>query len=213
MVYKKKFTKKTYRKRKLTKPQRRQVKTIVARETEWKQFDNITTATTASSAGTIIGGLILPSQGVADSQRTGDVIFIKSVSIHGNFICADATQMFRTILFRWRPDNAIDTPSVAKLLQDTSSLPWASAINETSLQAGKINILHDKTYAMVLNTQSGVKQFSWKFYGKKLGKKKIAFNSGAVTGMDQLYMLIISDSLAVAHPAINFNCRTIYSDA
>lgn len=217
MPYKRKAYRKTARtyrrKRKLTRPQKRQVRTLISRETEWKQFDSIGTAQTASSAGTILGGLILPAQGTADSQRSGDVIFIRSVSVHGNIVCSDATQMFRCIVFRWRPDNSVDTPSVAKILQDTSSLPWASALNETSLQAGKMNILLDKTYSMVLSTESAVRRFRWTFYGKRLGKKKIAFNSAAVTGMDQLYFLIISDSLAAGHPSMNYNCRTIYSDA
>lgn len=198
---------------KLNATQRREVKQLVSRETEWKQFDNITNAQTAQFTGTIIGGLILPPQGVGDSQRQGDVIFIRSVQITGNILCADATNMFRCILFRWRPDNLIDTPSIAKVLQDTVTLPYLSPINETSLQAGKINVILDKTYALVLNTTSSLKRFRWKFSGKRLGKKKIAFNSAAVTGMDQLYMLAVSDSTAISHPYISFNCRTIYSDA
>lgn len=187
---------------------------MVSKAIEWKHFDTYQSATAiASTTGVVFGGFCLPPRGTGENQRVGDVVRLSSFTVEGSMICSDATNIMRVIVFRWRPDNSIDSPSWTKILQDTTNLPFFSPINEASLQQSKIHVLLDKSYTMVLNTASGLKRFKWRFYGKRLGKKKLAFNTNAITGMDNIYMFMISDSLAVSHPAVQFQTRVVFTDA
>lgn len=66
---------------------------------------------------------------------------------------------------------------------------------------------------MTANGSNGDRLVLGKVWGRKIGKKKLVFNTaGATTGTDQFYLLAISDSTAAPHPSLGGYIRYNYVD-
>lgn len=196
--------------RRLTKKQLKQVKRIVTRSAEQKIYD-VTSATTGfTNAGTLIGPFQQIPQNIGDSQRIGDRIYLKNVHSRMSFIYGDGTNVIRMIWFQWYPNTASETPLVGTILQ---TLNPRSMINDTNQDGQKFRVMLDKTYAMTQNGSNGCIQKNFRFYGRRLPRKKLQYNPAATTGFNQIYCLFISDSIAAPNPTVDMVVRTTYVDS
>lgn len=150
----------------------------------------------------------LPPQGDNVSQRDGDQITIKKIVYNLQMAGADATNIVRVIIFRWSQNNNATVPAVTDVLQ---SLSPVSMYNYTNERSGKVHVLFDRTASLSLE---GTNCITWRgaLWGRKIGKKRLIFNATAINGVDQPYILFISDSVAVTHPSITGTLRMEYVD-
>lgn len=193
----------------LTKHQRSQVKRLVTRQQEIKAID--TGVLQSPTAAGIVSVLNMPAQGDSLSTRDGDEIVVKKLQFRLNMIIADTTNIVRLVVFRWADDNtlAANIPTPNQVLQTLSA---TSFYNYTTYRDGQMVPIYDRTWAL----SSGGDQDKFvkgSIYGKKLGKKKIIFDAAVITGNDQIYYMLISDSVGAPHPSVGGNFRMTYTDS
>lgn len=197
---------------KLNKRQVRQVKAIVGRETEDKTAF-VALGTTSAPAGplAVTAKLTAIGQGIASNQRTGDHIILKEVYLKVITEIADTYNTLRFIVFQWIPNDAVETPTVGAILQDPA-LGVYSHYNDTNLDGVKYRILLDRVY--LLNTGSYNRTMKgYRLFGKRLARKKLVFNPTATTGFNQIYTLMMSDSIAAPNPTFAYHCKVTFTDA
>lgn len=196
----------------LSRRQKQTVKRLIGLNAETDYYDNGLNASAVGVVSTIQGGLSTPIQGVADGQRVGDKLKAKLFNFRFNLIFGDPTQVVRVILFRWYEDNTV-APTAAQILQNPLGFPVTTGINHDTIKKGQLHVMFDKTYSMSGTGSSASIFRSIKIYGRKLGKKGIEFNNGAITGVNHIYALFQSDSTAAPNPVINWYSRLEYTDA
>lgn len=195
--------------RKLNPRQKKQVKRLITGTQELKAID---TAVLQSPTGAgLCQVLTMPSQGDSLSTRDGDEILLKKLSCRLNVISADNTNIVRLIVFRWRADNttAANVPIPTNILQNLNATAF---YNYTAFRSNEMTILYDKLVALS-STGSQDMIIRRDLYGKNLGKKRITFDAAVITGTDQIYYLLISDSVAAPHPQVGGYFRLEYTDS
>jgi len=200
--------------RKLNRRQRVEVKRIVGRQQEDKFFDVYTGATAVpSGTGVILGPYTVPAQGLTVNSRAGDVIQQRKLDQTYQLNGGDAVNSIRVIVFKWTPNDAFDVPTTAKILQDTVTLPWMSPFIDVSVEQHRFKVISDRLFTMVTASDTGVRLFRSSYFGRRLGKKKQTFNPAATTAAGNIYVLAVSDSIAVAHPNITISSRFHFTDS
>lgn len=189
----------------------------MGRQVQGKYLDNIQTAFAVPASGAIFGAFFIPTVGSAENQRIGDQIYQKK--LEAQIVLSlpqavpDVFNVVRLVLIKWHVDSASDVPTMAKIFQDTTTLPYLSRFNDSSIEANRFSVLFDKCYTMSSAGSNYVRTMKWLFYGKRLGKKKTVFNPGTTTGYDNVLLIAISDSAVASHPNIAFTVRAHYTDA
>lgn len=201
--------------KKLNKREISQVKRIVGLRTEDKYYDQIQDAISLVNTGLILGGLVIPVQGTGVKQRVGDSIMMKSLRVKYNIVAGDQNNAVRVMLVQWHDTNSINAPSLSKIAENTiDNLPFFN-YNYTNYSQNVFRVLYDKIH--VVGTSGGGLPYALTrtifLTGKKLGRKKIDFNPGVVTGDDQYYFIVAGDSGGVPHPNISYTSRAVYTDA
>jgi len=111
--------------------QKRQVKNIVSRQVELKQFDTTNSALGIASTGTFVGPFAAIPQGSADNYRVSDRLHMKRLWMRWTCVFGDATNFLRVVVFQWKANNATITPSVNAILQNPGA-PFLSPMNDTN---------------------------------------------------------------------------------
>jgi len=213
MVYYKR--KRTYKHRnnatrKLNNRQKRQVKRIVGVGRE-KKYHAYAAASTVG-ATPIIGLLTDIAQGVTDLTRIGYAVRLVMAEMRLVITISDPANLIRLILFRWTDYSSPSSiPGVADVLNNTG-FTFTSPPNVDNVRANRLFIMHDRLYSLAVgvNDQQLIKR---KFYGKKLGRKKIAWTGNSSAAANHMYFMIVSDSAAVTHPSFDINVYTYYTDS
>lgn len=193
--------------RKLNKRQKTQVKRLIGSRTESKIID--TAILNVADAAGVFQRLNTPAQGDAYNERAGDAIKLEKVSWRLSMTYADATNVLRMIVFRWGLDASVTSPTTSDVLQALNALAYPKYQTEVE---DRVRILSDRTYALSQNGRPNM-IVSGSLYGKKLGRKTLGFNQGTTNGVGQVFVLWISDSVAVSHPTIGGYFRMQYEDA
>lgn len=195
------------RQRKLNNRQKTQVKRLIGRRIESKVNDS-NVLQTVDASGTNIQRLAMPTVGDAYNERSGDVITLEKLQWRLNAAAGDTTNTLRMIIFRWLNDSQISTPTVSDILEANNSLAFVDYQSDQQ----KMQVLFDRTYAL---SAQGVPNriITGSLYGRKLGRKKLTFNQGLTTGVDQIFVYYQSDSVAIPHPGVAGYFRITYSDA
>lgn len=185
------------------------VKRLIAGRVEKKFNMYEPGSTSVSSIGIGVDLSAQIAQGDTDTTRDGDEIYYKSIRFRGSVLVSDTTNLVRFILFRWKPNS---TPSWAALLEGGG--PAASDVYRPFRKDYESNyhVVYDKLFTLN-TTDSNYRSFGASISGKKLGKKKCKYVAGGTTGIDHLWVFIISDSDAVSHPSINYNIISYYTDS
>lgn len=147
-------------------------------------------------------------QGDADSDRSGDQLYIKSIHWSWEVVGADATNRIRLIIFQWHGDSTANFPTAANLLQDTSTVAGDFGVFRKDTRKS-YTVLYDRDIAT--NTYNMNKVGKVNIY--KGFRKKVDFLAGTTGGSGQLFTALISDSSAVAHPSISSQCILRYTDS
>jgi len=197
--------------------QRKEVRALVREPMELKYNEDLRTDSFPSTtAGGIFQLSIIP-QGDTVTQRSGDQLMLKSLTIQGDVSVADGTNKVRFIVFQWRP---ITTPTIADIL---SAGVVAGTVDVYSLynfeKRSQYKILYDKRWVLMGNatsnypiTPASIINFKTVITKKLLKKLQYVSNSNSV-GHNQVWYLTLSDSAASYNPEISFVPRFEYYDA
>ncbi len=154
-------------------------------------------------------------QGYSQSERIGDVIWIKAISFRYEITTANADifNLARLIVFSWVPNTTSLTPGTSSVLEDYVSQGVQSFYNYESRQ--DVKVYYDKLVRMS-GTASAPTVASIQEYSGMLthpGKGiMIQYNPGAITGTRTFYTLVISDSAVTPYPQVNAWFRVYYTD-
>lgn len=150
------------------------------------------------------------SQGDTDTTRTGDKIRALTLTVKGNLICADTTNVVRLLIVCNYNGGTSSTLQDFLEAGDTTGYQWMSLRSHD--RVGKYAILWDRTFN--LSTAGSKYQACFK-KTIKLSKKmsEITYSSGGTSPlMNSLYLIAISDSSAVTHPTMNYYARLRFTD-
>lgn len=185
---------KTYVKKALTENKETNWKTVYEPEAVEQSYD-VPIITKLSS--------VIPNPGI--NTREGSRI--QPISLSVNFIHATAAvyNYSRVIIFQWKPDDNIEVPTQAKILEHPSSAYSITSpyVNEY-VKRKKFKVLKDKMCLNQTNTTTGVSHY--KFNITKFNNKFINYNNGTddVTGKNNIYMLSFSNTaIATNGPTIS----------
>jgi len=160
--------------------------------------------TTISNSGTIIR-MVDIAQGDGDGQRTGNSILIRSINLKMAFFQhASATDtLYRVILLQDKQQQADTNPTVADILESTSTL---SPLNSDTV--GRFKILKN-WFFHTSDASDTVKHFNF-FLNLR---QHMRYNGSASTDYqkDGIYLLLLSDQ-STNTPTIYYNKRVSYHD-
>lgn len=173
-----------------------------------KKFMDVTFNNSVSTGGTFVL-LTSTSLGTTDSSmRVGDQIKLHSLQIRGQLQNADNWNYARIIVFRWNVNNVFRVPQMLDILQDLS-YPWLSPYRFDAQRQGLFTIFKDK----VIQTDNDDPTAKFKFNLLKKLNSRIDYDGGTGDGKGHIYVLMVTDSAAVTHPAVVFLARTVFTDA
>lgn len=184
-----------------------QVKRLINHDEEVKWFD--TTLTLTPSYNGQIQDLTPIAQGDGENYRDGSECILKSVEMRYKINSYDNPgNLFRVILFRWKPDSALVAPAWTSVCYTNGSY-YAPLSPYNSDYRDQFTIVYDKLHSVdtVTNIQLA------RTLKIKLSKIKVKFSATSTEGSNKLYLAVCSDSASTGHPPILFNCRVRYTDS
>lgn len=186
------------------------VKSQQTRQLETKYYNWFSNTLSPDYSGTLFDITSYISAGTTVSGRVGDSINLREIEWRGQITSADTHNFVRVALFQWRTDSAIDAPTAGDVLETVDALLAPTTLWNWDRRA-EYKVLWDKTYYLDAADDTAV-QFSGKIGPRKL-KLPVLYNPGVNTGMNHVYLMLISDSGAVSHPQVNWDMRFKYKDA
>jgi len=178
-----------------------------------KIFDNNLTTITPSTTATI-QGLFAPAQGVAITNRIGDIVYLRKMSViyNCNAANADIFSQLRVVIFQWIPNNALIAPLATSIFQLAADHVYA--MYDVNFQ-DQYRILYDKIHAFAgtsTNPSSSVNQTYSGNISLSSAFKRCAFTLGGITNSNSIYLLTVSDSGIVPFPTLNFKSRICFEE-
>lgn len=163
---------------------------------------------TTPSLVSVLSGL---TQGLGDlAVRTGDEISITKFEFHYSALLADTTNLVRLIIFFWNDNNA--TAPVANDILDDSSTSLTQLfgpLNEDNLKSKRFRVIVDKRLTLY-NSKNYMGGSIIKHFNKA---HTVVFSGGSSTvGRGMPYIMLMSDSAAVAHPTFDAYHVSHYTD-
>lgn len=168
----------------------------------------------------------LPAAGAqpTDVTRIGDSIKITSIDIRAMlFYTPDVTndpgQLFRIVIFQYKPNNGLLPPSQARLLNnDENGFPGPLSHQVISYQ-NDYHILYDRMYTVIGSTSTtGVSNQVKHVHINvplKRATKKLEFDGNTTAHNNAVYMAIFSSSsnaAGIADPAVGYQTRLRFLD-
>lgn len=168
-------------------------------EMKWKVYN------TSSSVSTSIStyDLTTLAQGVTENTRIGSAITVRKLIITEAFTVSDPTNIVRSSLISWKLNNTVDSPQIGEIFSDVS-YPYTSAW--LPIKPSVFKVIDD--IKVPLDTYNPLKLIKREF---KLNHR-VAFDTGVNTGKDHLYLILCSDSAAVAHPGYVLTVTMLFTD-
>lgn len=169
---------------------------------------------TVDSTGTVTC-LSIITQGDSDEERIGDQLYLRSIQIMWNAEIADTFNYLRLIIFQWFPqvtDTQNSPPTIANNIlfagtsaQENYNMPYYHDSRYL------FRILYDKT--VTVSTDFPCTKRFVHTITKGFKRKLQYFASSSTNGMNQIFVLKISDSTAASHPEINSAFKLNFSDS
>lgn len=141
-------------------------------------------------------------QGTTASARVGATIKARKLRMKWSAYLGDTTNIFRVLIFHWKPNDAVDVPQASELFQTTGVLAPLLKITPN-----RYTLLLD--LLITLDTYHPLRTGS---INLDLGQL-ISYVPGLDTGMNHLYLSVFSDSGGVPNPTFEFNSSVEYTDA
>lgn len=161
------------------------------------------------SAGIDTAGVILPlsdpQTGTSTNQLIGRSFLVKSILLRYQLFIADSFNSMRCIVFRW---NSNSVPTVPDVLEDYVTSAAAGPLSPIRIEnSSNIQVLYSNVFAL----SSGVLDTAIdKVFIQR--NMKVQYNDDGSKGIGHIYMLIVSDSVAVSHPTYTVISRCRYLD-
>lgn len=181
--------------------------------TSKEKFFDVTVVTTLTSTGAVsaLTGNITSGAGVR--QRTGDTV--KALRMYVNYdleaINADIFTVSRLIFFQWIPNTTISgAPAITSILQSANVNAMYNFQNANQYRILADNV-HLQAGIAAAPTASGYQGY----YGKipiASAIKNLEFSEGVVTGSNQIFVALVSNSLIAPFPNLNLISRFIYTE-
>lgn len=168
---------------------------------EKKFHDIIQNVQTVTNTGVIYALSATLARGTTSITRIGKEVQINSLLIRYALVHGDTLNQMRVTIFQY---NRPGTPSISDIYQDTLTNECLSALNRDN--GDFIVVLHDANYDM---TQDANPQQTTKKY-IKLNNTIAQWNESDISDRGNIYMAVVSDSVAITHPTIEFNSRIRY---
>lgn len=205
---------KSFRKRqtkgKLTKSQAVAVKRMISsndnKKHEVKYFD-LEVDSSPDYSGAVVD-LMAISNGDTDITRDGDSIYIKSVQWRFVNALADSYNIVRMLFFQYNQDN---TPTVDDILSPTwTGDPMGVHSPYRHDTKSTYKILSDRT---VLLDADDATALTTGYLKSGFRTRKVQYIGGTTTGINKIWLLVITDSSSVANPSTKGVVRLRFSDA
>lgn len=167
------------------------------------------------------------------NYREANTILLKSISMRGILYFPasnpDSWNNIRIIIFQWKPNDGADSPTTAEILQ-LSQQPGAGALFNMLApyqmdNSWRYRILSDKIYKPVYGgpligaatTGLGAGKpdiyFKHRFTKFPCGRAMQFTSSAAVTCENNVWILMISDSLVPGYPVLQYSVKMSFVDA
>jgi hypothetical protein len=179
-----------------------EVKKIEGEKYHNKFIDTQATATPAYNQGPF--SMVLPIQGVTDSNRIGDTIRLTKISCRV-YLNGINTHLMRLIIFRWHPLSISQAPTAALILQSISATyaPLSPYMFDTK---PLFSVLYDKTWPMDSYHGTYVEEFSLR------ANWVTKFNTNSATdAIDSVFILYLQDGTLTLN-TITLDFRLFYHD-
>ncbi len=189
---------------------RSQIKKVIQSMAELKFFDTVPDASVTTTEQAYCFSAV--PAGTSDTTRIGDSLYIKNIQAQFELLAADATQIIRYIVFQFHDQSnfTVDTPTLSDILQDASAVDNLHSFYHGDRRAA-YTILRDRRISMTLGQGNGQKMISFNI--RSGFRKKVQYQGASTNNAsDHIYMIIVSDSGAAAHPTIRGFLRLQYYD-
>lgn len=175
----------------LSKRQRTIVRDIIKNQKEPNYIDHTISGGTDIVNSGAPEDIFSPPQGDGNGERVGDRISFKSLSLNYTVYSnntGSVSPVVRIILFKWKPDTANDTPTLATILEGSTYI--APYVGEREARR-KFNVVYDKMHICNPAATAG----NVHVVNKTIPLKgKVYFNEGLTTGSGKLYLLALSST-------------------
>lgn len=172
------------------------------------RFKDTFLATTVSTAGffTILNAMII---GDVNGTRDGTFTTTKTLHIKGNFLCSDATQIFRMIVVIDKQSNGLVAVEATFLDLSIVTPPVFAFRHFDYLE--RFTVISDEMFGQVVNADTDMILFD-RFFKLNVRTNHGLGNTGAIGDISHnaIYVFLVSDSGAVAHPTVNLAARITY---
>lgn len=186
---------------------RKTVKRVLHNEEEEKYAIVHASYSVSTAAG--VYSLSNTSQGASGGAHIGDECRLRSIEFRWNAIVGDTYNIIRCIIFVWKPNMALTgTPADLDILKTVTPPNQLTSCYEEDGE-DMYRILYDKNIVLVTG---GDNQAASGVVTRKLNLKQ-DYTTGSSNTSNNIFVLLISDSGAVAHPTFNFTSRIAFTDA
>lgn len=192
---------------KLNSSQRSQVARMIQKDIELKSW-TVPVSIVALSSTATIADLSQIAVGTSDNTRIGNHVHLKRFNLRFELFGSDATNTFRIIIFKWR-DNDFYTGA-----------PLGTAIL-SALTGGAGDVLAPynrevpEAFVILKDMLMTSSQVSDPVIARSISiplKGKAQYVGAGTTGLNKIYMLMLSDSTVVAHPTMTYWSELLYLD-
>lgn len=166
---------------------------------EPKYVYEYTTGTEVNDAGFVVDLNDGISQGTATDERIGDRVQFMSVKGRHEIVtkstaAAGTLNNVRHIVFIWHPDNVVDAPTVAKILEDTTNIPYLSPLVLDKSKRSKFTVLHDFNHILSTRAEGGLDAVLSEPLSFDLSKHPpVLYNPGLTSGRNKLFMMVLGN--------------------
>jgi len=186
------------------------IKKVVNSKLESSEEDkwiNIAAMSVAASSTPSFIDVTSIGQGVTSGTRNGDTFKMKHLRISLACIVADATNLLRVVIFRWKMNNTSDVPSTAEIFQDPTATTRVCLSPLVVTKPSRFTMLFDKLFNLdQLAHPQIIDTINLKL------NNLVSFDQGTSTGRDHIYFGFMSDSTAIAHPALSYESMVLFHD-
>lgn len=193
----------------------KRLKRVIRREifrTAEKDYQDQISSVSATATGSVI--YIAPpgqNQGVTNNTRVKNEIRKLSMMVRFAAIVADTTNIVRVSIIVWNRNSVLSVPSIANIYENSANY-WLSPFRRVNMQQKILVPVYDAILNMSTTFRPQIIK-TLKFFGKRFPYKRYTFDTGgSATGNHDYYLVILSDSLAASHPAVQYYIRTTYTD-
>lgn len=169
---------------------------------------------TVDATGTVTCISNIP-QGDSDEERIGDQIYLRSIEVMWDAVVYDTYNFLRLMIIQWFPQ-VTDTSGTSPIsIANNILFDGTSDVENYNMpyyhdNRYQFRVLYDKT--ITVNTDMPATR-RHHFHITKGFKRKIQYYGSSTTnGMNQIFVIKISDSTAASHPTINSAFKLNFSD-